>query len=1012
MVIPMSKFSWNTNQQTTCKNPSPTESKLKEIRFANNQHVNGFLYVFMRAIWASLPWRHQQRAVLRLISLAVVLMGMLFTTMQASTPYVVSAKPNVATSNEATREIFDTPSKEQSSEANVAERMGAQNTTVIAPTFWTPSEPAYKIGVKADGLYALTYSDLRDAGLPVDTLDPTKLRMFYLGREMAIQVEGEGDGRFDPDDMLLFYGRSIDSLYNSGELPEHKYTDTNIYWLDYDVAAGRRPAPKNGVPSGTPVDAFLQTVHMERQTQYLSQVPKYNSGAKFRPDDDHWYWYLLQFIGVGTAQRDFTFSIVNPSSKNFTGRVSARVVGRTEGIHGLRLYLNDEKVYENRTTWKNFEAFTGSTQVSQSKFVSGGKVRVQAFNVDPQVSQANIDWVEIAYYRNLIADGKQLIFTGKSSAGPWRYMIQNFNRPDILLYDVTDLHNLQRINNAAISGTGPYTLEFGDIPKDRKYIAVTPDAYRTPVSIELATHQSSNYTPSTVWVSQNMTTGWSLLDTNNGADWIVITHRDFWTATLPLVDYRAGEFRVAMVDVEEIYNQFNGGMLSSESIRDFLEYAYHNWQSPPPKYVLMAGGGTNDMRGYGSNIKKTYVPTFIYPSDPIEGDTSADNRFVTFVGNDILPDMHLGRFPAYAVEEIQAIVSKTLRYEATPTFNDWNTNILLIADDLEGGGGNFYEFSDIIAHGSANPSDPENTKFMPAPYTAEKIYLGQTCDLNNPSQSVECRADIENYINNEGALIVSYVGHAQTANWGVEKLMDINLASTLNNMDKLSIFLGMACFEGFFHEAPVNKRSLSESYIFNPNGGAVASWSPTGFGVATGHDYLEQGLFLSLFQEGETRLGAAMTDGKYYLNDNAPPHKYDDLIDTFTLLGDPALTVQRYVEPTVVEMAAFDVTSAGSSFFIDWTTVSEIEILGFNVLRSTEADGPFVQINSDTIWSTNPGHGSGDTYHFYDQNVEAKQTYWYKLEVLSLSGGREDTALVEARLTQADRNIFLPLVVR
>jgi hypothetical protein len=74
--------------------------------------------------------------------------------------------------------------------------------------------------------------------------------------------------------------------------------------------------------------------------------------------------------------------------------------------------------------------------------------------------------------------------------------------------------------------------------------------------------------------------------------------------------------------------------------------------------------------------------------------------------------------------------------------------------------------------------------------------------------------------------------------------------------------------------------------------GALASWSPTGFGLVTGHDYLERGFFLGLFHEGMTELGAATTYGKLYLLQNAAIGKYDDLVDTFGLLGDPMVQVR------------------------------------------------------------------------------------------------------------------------
>jgi hypothetical protein len=392
------------------------------------------------------------------------------------------------------------------------------------------------------------------------------------------------------------------------------------------------------------------------------------------------------------------------------------------------------------------------------------------------------------------------------------------------------------------------------------------------------------------------------------------------------------------------------------------------------------------------------------------GETAADNRLVTLVGNDLVPDLHLGRFPAYSALEISSMVSKTIHYEATPPFNDWNTNILFISDDLEGGGGNFYQFSDTLVNGSADPADPENTRFLPAPYQPTKIYLGQSCDLNNPATAIECRTQVIDAINSQGALLVSYIGHAQTKNWASEKLMDQALASGLTNWDKLSIFLPMACFEGFFHEPSITNRSLAESYLLNSKGGAVASWSPTGFGVASGHDWLEQGFFLGLFQEQLPRLGEVIAYGKAYLHNNAPAHKYDDLIDTYHLLGDPALQVQTYVAPTAVDVIGLRAEAQADTVAITWQTASETNILGFYVLRSEHTQGPFSKLTAEPLWAQSAGSASSASYAYHDEALQMEKHYWYKLEVLALDGSTMAVGPVEMSKEQPPLRIYLPLI--
>ena len=119
--------------------------------------------------------------------------------------------------------------------------------------------------------------------------------------------------------------------------------------------------------------------------------------------------------------------------------------------------------------------------------------------------------------------------------------------------------------------------------------------------------------------------------------------------------------------------------------------------------------------------------------------------------------------------------------------------------------------------------------------------------------------------------------------------MDFPGLFRLTNGDKLPISLPMTCLEGFFHEAQMGTLSYGEANLLVPDAGAVASWSPTGLGVATGHDMLERGLFLAMFQDGVRELGPATNQAKLYLLANSASGKYEDLIDTYLILGDPAL---------------------------------------------------------------------------------------------------------------------------
>ncbi|MBN1978813.1 MAG: hypothetical protein JW918_15555 [Anaerolineae bacterium] len=91
--------------------------------------------------------------------------------------------------------------------------------------------------------------------------------------------------------------------------------------------------------------------------------------------------------------------------------------------------------------------------------------------------------------------------------------------------------------------------------------------------------------------------------------------------------------------------------------------------------------------------------------------------------------------------------------------------------------------------------------------------------------------------------------------------------------------------------------------------------------------------------------------------------------------------------PTAVELSAFDATWSGSDVLVTWETAMEIDTVGFNVWRSTTADGSYVKANDTLIPAASPGGVWGGSYAFTDPNVLPGTTYYYKLE--EIEAGKE-----------------------
>jgi hypothetical protein len=701
--------------------------------------------------------------------------------------------------------------------------------------------PSYKIPISQDGIYQLTYTDTLNAGIDVASVDPRTFKLYNQGGEVAIYVAGEDDGSFDSSDYVLFYGQKMNT----------EYTDTNIYWLRVSGSTGLRMSEKDGSLTESPVttpSAFENSLHLEEDHWYVSYLP-------MQEEADHWYWDFIQATS-GPVSKTFNATLHNLVVGSYTPTLRAKLCGGLSNSinpdHHVKIYVNDNLVVD--TWWDGQIEHLTEADFPQSYLGEGTNViKVECPNDTGVGSDViAINWFEIEYYDTYVAENDSLDFSG-DEVGTWEYHVDGFTTSDIEVFDVTNSDNVSFIINAVITPTSSYTLKFEDTITGRaEYLALTTAQRLSPLSIALDT-------PS------------DLHSTSNGTDYIIITHSDFYTDVLPLADRRTAQGpRTMVVDVQDVYDEFSYGIFDSEAIRDFLSYAYTNWIAPAPSYVLLVGDGNWDFKDNYGTGEPNYIPPYLAFVEPEQnGERAADNRYACISGDDVLADMYIGRLPAQTSAQASAMVNKILNYEQNPASGDWNGKVLFVADDQPDpkGAGDFWDLSNDIAN-----------NYLPNSYAAQKVYYSP----GNPPYSTpgDVRTAIINAIN-EGCLLVNYIGHGAIYWWDHEFLR-VNDIASLSNDQELPMMLPMTCYEGYF-DYP-NLPGLGESIVRAEGKGAIASWSPTGAGLADGHHYLNQGFFTAVFTDNIREIGPATMEGKLNLYDTGDNL---DLMDTYLLFGDP-----------------------------------------------------------------------------------------------------------------------------
>jgi hypothetical protein len=349
-----------------------------------------------------------------------------------------------------------------------------------------------------------------------------------------------------------------------------------------------------------------------------------------------------------------------------------------------------------------------------------------------------------------------------------------------------------------------------------------------------------------------------------GADLLIVTVPQFRAALAPLVAAREAQgLRVAVVDVTQVYDAFTHGRTDPAAIRALVRHAMAQWTPPAPRYLLLAGDASYDPLGLAGGTEADLVPTqSVYTM--FSGWTGSDVWYaLPDDGPTALPALAVGRFPAQTAAQLAAMVEKTLAYEAQEGDLGWRRDALIVADNDEPG------FAD-----EARAFAEKLT-----PYRTQQVVV-------NGDGSATRRALQEAF--RDGTGLIGYFGHGSITLWAQEKVFSVDDVSGLENAGRLPIVFTVTCLSGFF-EHPTTV-SLGETLLRRPGGGAVAALVPSSAAVLNDQRLLALGLADALAREGPGALGDRVLEAQLAL----PPLQggVRDILLTFNLLGDPAMTLQ------------------------------------------------------------------------------------------------------------------------
>ena len=362
---------------------------------------------------------------------------------------------------------------------------------------------------------------------------------------------------------------------------------------------------------------------------------------------------------------------------------------------------------------------------------------------------------------------------------------------------------------------------------------------------------SDGQAKSPIRIAANTASQWST--SAHGADLIMLAHRDFVGELQPLVTVRQKQgLSVAVVDVEDVYDEFSFGEKTPYAIRDFLSFAKANWKKPP-RYALLVGDACYDPKNYFGAGDFDFVPTKLIDTMLME---AASDDWLGDFDQDAIAEIAIGRLPVRTADEADRMIARIVSYDHSTVGEE----TLLVADSNDG-----YNFESV---------NDQLRGLVTGEVRVVDIRRGQMSDAEAKRKLIEAI--------NRGQKIVNYSGHGSVDLWRAGLLTSAD-ASLLKNADLLSLFVLMNCLNGYFDDPALD--SLAEAMMKAPEGGAVAVWASSAMTMPEGQAQMNQELYRQLFGSRGIALGDAIKSAKAAITDS-------DVRRSWILLGDPTMRLR------------------------------------------------------------------------------------------------------------------------
>lgn len=750
---------------------------------------------------------------------------------------------------------------------------------------------ALHIEIEHEGVYALDYESIVASQPGLAGCRAEQLVLSHRDGDVPMRVVADVAGNFGPGGHIEWVGHHLRGVQSWND----HFSVNNVYQLK--AADGTHPRIADVAAAGVTGATLQRMLHLEEDRMMIRLD---QSQQKIGEEPDVWQWakltqvdaepFVVPFNLPDLVQRgDMAVKLnfrglsaywKNPAEKSLPMHHRVEVSfngtpvdafewdGRDESTHSLKV---PTKLLKNNDN-------TLSLRIPKRFRDAEGK--------EPLVDVVMFNWAEVSYpiggdldagaFAFAVAGdaGKDIALGWKGSDEPVLYGDDGKRRPGRALGE-------GRFSfAAAASGVEQFPALDGKLAKP---VAIKPVAAGTD------------------WANPGA-----------GYDYLIVSHPSLMAAVQPLADFHASRgMKVAVVDVNELYDQFNGGIVHPQAIRRFVANGYRNW-SVKPEFLLLVGKASFDIRNreYHRSSYATFagqsfdvampggfaeipgtlytdqpknlgdsnlIPTWQFPSP--EGQSASDNPYGAVDGDSWKPVVAVGRFPVVKPDDISAIVAKTINYMSKPASGPWRRDVMFITDESD----YFKKASDDIGADLARDG-----------YRIDKIYA-----TKSEADNLANKAKINDGLNN-GQLLVHFIGHGGRYIWRTgppdltknHDLFTLDDVAALKNGSRLPMILSMTCYSAPFDNP--SEDSIGERFLRESDKGAVAVFAASWRNSPSAR--FSKALVDELLVPGQT-IGSAINKAKAHEGDRV-------LVEMYNLLGDPAVVLEP--EPEKARIVSSD----------------------------------------------------------------------------------------------------------